>query len=412
MHAGCMSIRMKEWGMQQAPAAPPRIPVENLHGWVESTEKLGRGVVSTVLGTQQILQAEAQINAGGELAAFSEQLHRIGDETVAELADRPVQDWDYSWAQISSPRFAEAVAALPPQARAAGAELAEAFSAQASLKALRDRKVNGIRQAQQHWQQRVDAAVQSGDAHRAEQWLESGAGVFVPHGELKQRKQEADSKACAARWMGALQADPVQALADFYSASTSTLPALESDRTLLAEQMQRQQAQERRALAQAFIAGNRPAEPEIQRCLAAGVLYPQEAEQATATPRELSTAEHIDWLRRVDECAADEAAQTELLMAVGVAPMPPATRSKLVERMQLTARVAPEDRRAFSRRLLYLYAEGGFGCPQDTEAQQRLRNLQLSGMPVLAEQGVDAAAEWLQALHTHGNAWVCFSDLT
>ena len=204
----------------------------------------------------------------------------------------------------------------------------------------------------------------------------------------------------------------MQALADFYSASTSTLPALESDRTLLAEQMQRQQAQERRALAQAFIAGNRPAELELQRCLAAGVLYPQEAAQATATPRELSTAEHIDWLRRVDECAADEASQTELLMAVGVAPMPPATRSKLVERMQLTARVAPEDRRAFSRRLLYLYAEGGFGCPQDTEAQQRLRNLQLAGMPVLAEQGVDAAAEWLQALHTHGNAWVCFSDLT
>ena len=206
------------------------------------------------------------ISVGGIVAYLRDVAgNRIGDETAAELAEQQVQDWDYSWARAASPRFAEAVAALPPQARAAGAELAEAYSAQASLKALRDRKVNGIRQAQQHWQQRVDDAVQAGDAQRAEQWLESGAGVFVPHGELKQRKQEADSKACAARWMGALQADPVQALADFYSASTSTLPALESDRTLLAEQMQRQQAQERRALAQAFIAGNRPAEPELQR---------------------------------------------------------------------------------------------------------------------------------------------------
>ncbi len=412
VHAGCMAIRMKEWGMQQAPAAPARIPVENLHGWVESTEKLGRGVVSAVLGTQRILQAEEQITAGGELAAFSEQLHRIGDETAAELAEQQVEDWDYAWAQTGSPRFAEAVAALPPHARAAGAELAEAYSAQASLRALRDRKVTSIRQARQHWQQRVDDAVQAGDAQRAEQWLQSGAGVFVPPGEMQQRKQQVESKACVARWVGALQADPVQTLSDFYAATQTDLPAQETDRAGLAEQMQQQHARERRALAQSFAGGNRPAQPELERAVSAGILYPQEAETAAVPPRELSVSEHIDWLRRLDESADDETTQTDLLMAVGVAPMAADTRRRLVERMQMNARVAVEDRRAFSRRLLQLYADGGFGCPQDAEAQQRLRDLQLAGMPVLAQQGSEAAAEWLQALPTHGNAWVCFSDLT
>lgn len=402
---------MKEWGMQQAPATPARIPVENLHGWVESTEKLGRGVVSAVLGTQRMLEAEEQITAGGELAAFSEQLHRIGDETAAELAEQPVEDWDYAWAQTGAPRFAEAVAALPPHARAAGAELAEAYSAQASLRALRDRKVTNIRQARQHWQQRVDDAVQAGDAQRAEQWLQSGAGVFVPPGEMKQRMQQAESRACVARWVGALQADPMQTLADFYAAADADLPALAADRATLAEQMQLQHAQERRALAQVFAGGGSPAQQVLQSAAAAGVLYPQEAEQATAPPRELSVSEQINWLRRLDESAGDETARTDLLIAVGVAPMAADTRRRLVERMQLNARVPVEDRRAFSRRLLHLYAAGGFGCPQDAEAQQRLRDLQLAGMPVLAEQGSAAAAEWLQALHIPGNAWVCFSDL-
>ena len=397
--------------MQQAPPVPARIPVEHLHGWVDATQKLGSGVVSTVLGTQQILNAEEKVTAGGDLAAFSEQLHRIGDETVAELAEQQVDDWDYSWAQASSARFAEAVAALPPYARAAGAELAEAYSAQASLRALRDHKVSAINKAQQHWQQRIDAAVQAGDAQRAEQWLQSGAGVFVPQAEVKARKLQADSKACTARWLRALQTDPIQALQDFHAAGSEQLPSLEEDRQKVATQMQQQHTFARRELAQALTAENRCSPARVHRAAAAGILSEHEAELAVASPRALSTAEHIDWLRRIDECADDAAAQGELLLSVGVAPLEPATRRRLVERMQMNSRLAAEDRRAFSRRLLHLYAEGGFGCPQDTEAQQRLRDLQLAGMPVLAEHGSQAAAEWLQGLHTHGYAWVCFSDL-
>ena len=72
-----MAIRMKEWGMQQAPQSPVRIPVENLHGWVDATQRLGRGIVSSILGTQQLLQDEEKVTAEGELAAFSEQRYSI-----------------------------------------------------------------------------------------------------------------------------------------------------------------------------------------------------------------------------------------------------------------------------------------------------------------------------------------------
>ena len=57
-------------GYATSPQSPVRIPVENLHGWVDVTQRLGRGIVSSILGTQQLLQDEEKVTAEGELAAF------------------------------------------------------------------------------------------------------------------------------------------------------------------------------------------------------------------------------------------------------------------------------------------------------------------------------------------------------
>ncbi len=398
--------------MQHAPSSTVRIPVEGLHGWVDATERLGSGIVHAALGADQLLRAEKQITAGGELAAFSEQLHRIGSETAAELADQEPQDWDYAWQAASTPRIAEAVAALPPEARTAAQELAEAFNAQASLRAQRDRKVQSIEQARRHWQQRVDDAVQAGDAQRAEQWLQSGAGIFVPQQELEQRKQQADSSACSARWLKAVQTNATQALADYLAASPEQLPATREDNTALAEHMQQQQQICRRELAQSFLQGNTHPREELQKALAAGILTQREYEQACTPPRALSPAEQIDWMRRMDECADDEQEQTYLQIALGTAPMEPQTRRHMLTRARLAAKVPMKDRRALSRHLLHLYTTGGFGCPQDAEAQQRLCALQRAGMPLLAEQGSEAAAEWLQSISAPCDAWVCYADFT
>lgn len=405
-----MAIRMKEWGMQQAPASTVRIPVENLHGWVDATQRLGSGLASAVLGTQKLLQDEDKVTAEGELAAFSEQLHRIGTETAAELAARSPQDWDYAWQELSAPRLAEAVAALPPAAREAGQELAEAYSAQASLRARRDHKIRTIEQARQNWQQRIDHAVKTGDAERAEQWLQSGEGIFVPAAEIEQRRETTRSQACVARWREAMQAAPLQALAAYHSATAEQLPAAEQDRRSLDAEVHQHMANTRRKLAQEML--TTPHRQDLQPAVAAGVLTQQEYEQACAEPRALNTAEQIDWMRRIDECADDDTARTNILMAIATAPIEPATRNRLQARAEQATRVAPADRRTLSRHLLHLFSQGGFGCPRDLEAQQRLCTLQQTGFTLLAEQGPDAVAEWLRGVSAPGNAWVCFSDLT
>lgn len=411
VHAGDMAIRMKEWGMQHTPESPVRIPLEGMHGWIEAAEKLGGGAASAVLGATELLRAEQQVTAGGELAAFSERLQRIGDETAAELADRKVEDWEYTWREVSSPRIAEAVAALPPQARLAGQELAAAYNAQASLRAQRDCKVQSIQRARHHWQQRVDDAVRSGDAERAEQWLQSGAGVFVPATEIDQQKEQAGSKACVSRWQGALRADPWQALADYRAAKPEQLPSVQSDFTQLAEQMKIQQRASRRALAQAMVQGSVYSEADRECAVAAGLLTEEESTRAATSPHAFSVAEICDWNRRIDECMEEDSAKTDLLMSLATAPMQQDLRQRLLARLQMSERVAASDRRVMSRRLLRWYAEGGFGCPQDTMAQQRLHELQEAGLPLLAEQGSAAVAEWLQGIGAQCDAWVCFSDL-
>ena len=405
-----MAIRIKEWGMLQGAQSPVRIPVENLHGWVDATQRLGRGIVSSILGTQQLLQDEEKVTAEGELAAFSEQLHRIGTETAAELAEQAPEDWDYAWQKASAPRLAAAVAALPPPARKAGQELAEAYNAQASLRAQRDSKIRSIEQARQHWQQRIDHAVEAGDATRAEQWLQSGEGIFVPSTELEQRKTQAKSQACVARWRRGLAAEPIKALADYYTATAEQLPTEEDDRRVLDEEVTRLAAGARKDLAQDILAGKYPRPRELHPTIAAGILSPAEYEQACTAPQVLHTAEQIEWMRRIDECDDSPTAQTDLLMAIATAPMEPQTRNRMHARARLAAQVAPDDRRVFSRQLLHLFSEGGFGCPRDREAQQRLCTLQQTGLAVLAEQGTEASAEWLRGVSAHCNAWVCYSD--
>lgn len=397
--------------MLQAPQSPARIPVENLHGWVDATQRLGRGIVSSILGTQQLLQDEEKVTAEGELAAFSEQLHRIGTETADELAGQAPENWEYAWQKASAPRLAAAVAALPPAARQAGQELAEAYNAQASLRAQRDAKIRAIEQARQHWQQRIDHAVKAGDATRAEQWLQSGEGVFVPRSELEQRKTQAKSLACVARWRGALHAEPIKALSDYYAATAEQLPTEEEDRRVLDAEVMQLTAGARKDLAQDILAGKYPYPQALYPSIAAGILSPAEYEQACTAPRELSTTEHIEWMRRIDECDDTPAAQTDLMMSIATAPMQSQIRKSMSERARMAASIAADDRRVFSRHLLYLFSQGGFGCPRDREAQQRMRTLQQTGLAILAEQGTEATAEWLRGVSAHCDAWVCFSDL-
>lgn len=406
-----MSIRMNEWGMHRLADAAVRIPVQGLTGWNEVGEQLGSGVASAVLNSHHLMQARQQVISRGEMASFSERLHHIGRETEAELAELDVEDWDYSWQQLSAPRIAQALDELSPHARSAAEELAADYNAKASLLARKNRELSDIQISRRQWQQRVDHAVQAGDAERAAQWLDSGAGVFVPQSELEQRKTEAASHACSVRWQQAVQSHTLSSLADFFRASRQDLPEEEQTAHELTEWMHERVRLARRALAQRLAEGAPVAEDDLQMAVKASVLSETELAQLQSPPQQWNIQQASEWMRMIDEAPVGDAPETELLMALGCASVPETERKKLRERMRLAGTVPEADRRTLSRRLLQLYGSGGFGCVGDDMAQQRLHTLQMEGLPMLAEQGAEAVAQWLDSVSLTGDSWVCFSDL-
>lgn len=406
-----MSIRMKEWGMLREPEGPVRVPVEGVIAWDEFARDLGRGVNRLAHSAHQLQSARERVKGEGELAAFSEQLHRIGQETAAEISSRKVEDWEYTWNELCSPRMAEAVSSLSPAARSAGAEMAAAYSMQASLRARRDYELNAIEQARHLWQQRVDDAVNHGDAERAEQWLQSGEGVFVPAAKLEEKKQQVSSRACVARWQRALQQHPLQTLADYAQAQRDSLPQTDEESAALGELMQQQRHAARRALALSLAEGTAAAEEDLRMAVQADVLTEQELQSALAPPAPLGTQSMSAWLRRIDETPANEAHETAILMALGTTPMAPEQRRHLRDRMNMAARVDEADRRTLSRELTHLYADGCLGCPTDAMVQHRLLELQKAALPLLAQQGASAVADWMQSIRRGCDTWVCYNDL-
>lgn len=398
--------------MLRAPQSAVRLPVEGMTGWGDIAGQLGSSMAAALETATDYAGIRERVQAGGELAAFSEKLHKIGDEVADELDAQEVEDWEYSWNAAATARLQEAVDSLPWGARKAGAELAAAYSERASLQERRKRELQKVNRAREQWQQRVEHAVQAGDAERAAAWLDSGAGIFVPHAQLEKQKEYAAGKACLARWQKGLNASPLQTLVAFGRAEEEELPLLEEDRQRLEKLVYQQRMQLRHQWAQALTTGERPADLPWSSAVEAGIISQTDAEAAQTSPQPLNVASKCEWMHRIGECGADEEEHTNLLLQLGMAPMPDSERNQLLEYMQEADRVHVDDRRTLMRRLGELHADGYFGCPADSFAQERLLALQTSGLKLLSAEGANAAAEWLQSLHEVGHSWISLSDLT
>ena len=410
----CMAIHMKEWGMLRAPSPAVHIPVQGVTGWGEVAESVGRGVSTLLLGGAALAKEKEQVRATGDLAEFSRRLHAIGDETRAQLAERDVQDWDYAWQEVSAPRFAEAVAELPPATREAGSEFAEYYSRRAALEALRDRELQQLGKARNHWQQRVDAAVQAGDAEQAEHWLQSAAGVFVPQSELESECTRVRSRACSANWRTALAERPLQALADWAVASPESLPQDSAEKQQLQAEIELARKAARAQLGQEMAqlsANQQPYDVDVlEQSERAGLISRAQLINAQSKPQPLETRELCCWQRRVDEVADDEAARMDLQLDILTAPMPLLERSALVARLNAGAGVPQGDRQAFSYTLWDYYSTGHLGSPGDDAALQRLAQLQQVGSAILADEGREAAFRWLESEQGSKERWVCFTS--
>lgn len=400
--------------MLRAPSPSVQIPVQGVMGWGDVAQSLGGGISAVILGSTELAKEKEQVTATGELAAFSRQLHEIADDVRTRLSGHGAQDWEYAWEQMSAPRFSEAVAQLPPNARRAGRQLAEEFSRRAALQAFRDREVQQLDKARDNWQQRVESAVQAGDATMAERWLQSGAGVFLPHEQLEQERSRVRSRAGASRWMRGLEESPMKMLAELAGAPVDSLPQEKEDMRRLQSAVQRSRQVARAALVQRMeaqlSAGEAYDEAELELAGRAELLSERQLEDARCSPRSLTQNELCVWNRRVDEAPADSPEREALQMDIMTAPILPAQRQKLMRRFALCGRVPEEDRLALSRGLWQMYSNGQFGCTGDEMALQRLEQLQSVGLPLLAESGAEAAAQWMEQVNNGGIHWVCFSD--
>ncbi len=409
-----MSIRMKDWGMLQAPSAGVRIPVQGISGWGEAAQAAGSGISAAIAGGMALADKVQQVNTVGELAEFSGHLRRIGAEVQEELGAQDVQDWEYSWQQLCAPRFYAAVEELSPAAREQGRILAAEYSRRMSVQAWKERQLDKVKRARERWQQRVEEAVEAGDASAAERWLQSGAGVFVPLEQVSAQGNILRSRACAAGWRAALAGNPRQAMADYAGARSEALPQEREDARELQQHVEQLRQQERAVFARQLASYVKDGIPyghrELEQAVQAGLLNRSQMLTALAQEKEWQPEERCNWFFRVDEVGETSGEQDDLRMQIVTAALPDAARRELLARLELAIRVAPGDRRALSRSLQRAYGTGSLGCPGDTEALERLAELQQSGLELLAQQGAEPAAQWLQQVSNSGNNWICFNN--
>lgn len=407
-----MSIRMKEWGMMNPPSRGIHMPTDGLTGWGAAAQRMGEGISAVLAGGARVLQERARVTTAGELADFTERLKVIGQETRDELAEQDVQDWNYAWQKTAAPKLAEAVGELSLDARGAGRQLAEVYSARESLEAQRDHELQRIDKARAQWRSRVDEAVQAGDARKATEWLQAGQGVFVAPGDMEAEQQRAHSRASLNYWQNELNVRPLVTLQRLAGADEHELPADRQDAERLRGARTRAGRAARAEVVQSLLScmedGVTPEPAYLKQAEEAGVLTPKQSAEAQQPPAGLTAAGRREWLRRVDECANDEQETEKLQLEIATAPIPVAERRQLLNRLEQSMRIPVGDRLSMSRRLWELYHSGVLGCPNDVEAQQHFAALQQQALDHLEQQGLPAVTDSLQHMQDLADRWVCF----
>ena len=404
-----MAIRMKEWGLLAYPRQGVHLPLNALNDWGRSGRALGQGVAAAGTGVVELADAIHRVTATGDEADIADMLDEIGRETTDELVDKPVRDWDYSWDQAYTPRVQQMLEQFSGDTRERALRMSEVYGRRYSLEGRRRMELDRLHRSRQQWQKRVDAAVKRGDVEGARRWLEQGREVFVPEDKMPQQLQEVQSRSLHSQWLNRLQQNPHEAL-KAWDAEHEPRPQGEPERKSLEAEV----SQARKAvfgslamqLASGVEQGLEPDAAEVERAISAGVLQPEAAQALQQPRRELSAAEACDWLRRIDERSGND--DEDIMVQIALAPIPAQQRRILMQRLQTSAQVPPQQRSGVSRRLWNMYCEGRFGCPGDKEALQSLGRLQEEALLRLAGGSEAENEKWLTSLQEKSENWVCY----
>lgn len=406
-----MAIRMKEWGLLAYPRQAVHLPLSALNDWGRSGRALGQGGQELGQGLASLAPALSKVTGTGQKADATAMLREIANETTEELLELPVRDWDYSWQQAYEPRVREMLNSFSgeerEQARRMSAELGRLYS----LDGRRKMELKRIGSARQHWQDEVEHAVQRGDADAACRWVEQGRDVFVPESDMGRQLESVRNRSLQASWQAQLQQNPYAALTAWQDAESSK-PEEGDLRDALENDMQKARAGLFSNLAMQLAASveqETPADADLlNRAVLAGVLSREQVDSAQQPLSELSVADTCNWLRRIDE--RENGDDEQLMVDIALAPVPPAQRRLLLQRLQATAALPPQQRSAVSRTLWNLYRRGSFGCPGDAEAMLRLGRLQEEAVMRMSTEPESAMTGWLESLRRNADSWVCFDE--
>ena len=409
-----MAIRIREWGVLSYPGRGVQVPLQGIATMDESAARLGRVIEGTAQLGARLAEQQETVTTAGSLAEFADRLRLIEEEDRAEIDMQNVRDWAYAWKQASEPRLAEAMAELPPEARAAAGRLAAAYNAQASMCAQRDYELGRIGLARHRWQSRVDDAVKRGDAEEAERWLKAGKGLFVPEHEMEQKTQRARSESVLNGWRAAFADNAVEALAALRQAD-ARLPQVAADAELLQqvrdEQFRAVSCEMAEEMGKSVQMGVLPSRMLCEKAAASGVLTERQATEALQQSTAGCESAVCRWNCRIDECPDDKEAAVRLQLDMLSAPLPIAERSRLLQRLRRNMATPVSGRSRVSRCLWQWYESGRFGCPGDAEALQQLARLQeLSHAVVVRSDHAEDLSRWLKSVCPAEDKWICFNN--
>ncbi len=404
-----MAIRMKEWGMLAYPRQGVHLPLNALNDWSRSGRVLGQGVAAAGAGVAELADAIYRVSSAGNDADVAGMLDEIARETTEELLENPVRDWDYSWNQAYTPRVQQMLEQFSGETRERARRMSEAYGCRYSLEGRRRMEVERLHQSRRRWQEQVDSAVLRGDAEAACQWLEQGREIFVPEEDMQQQLSDAQSRSLHSRWQQRLQQNPHEALAAWDAESDPRPQGAEDIRALEGEVEQARKgvfSALALQLAAGVEQGTEPDAAALHSAVAAGVIKPDSVEKLQCPRRALSSVEACNWLRRIDERADGD--DEQFVVDIALAPIPAEQRLFLLQRLQKSAQVPPQQRSGMSRRLWNMYHEGRFGCPGDAEAVQCLGRLQEEALQRLMRRPEKESEQWLTQLQEESDNWVCY----
>lgn len=407
-HDARMPIRMKEWGLKAYPGQSVQVPLSGISGMGEAARAFGRGLAAAGQGVAELMEMHEQVVAQGEMATLRDELQKVAENAQQQMAENgDAEQWETSWQQTVAPMVEPLLQKIPERRREHAWQLAQETLQRASLEARRQHEVGRLTAARQQWEARVREAETRGDAKSALSRLEEGREIFVPEGEMEARRRRVESRCCSSSWHARLQEDPVGALTA-WRAEGAQHPEDETDARALREEMaaagislRRQLGEE---LAQTVLRGTAPAPEVVQGAVSAGLMPPQQ----TGRNRNLSPRDEAEWMRRADECEADEDSLAALRLQLATLPAPVAQRRRLLSYLEESRSMPQEPRRQLSAELWELYRKGAFGCAGDEVPQQRFCRLLNEGRRLLAEGDAEATGAWLRSLRAKQTPWLCF----